>query len=188
MDYELESREETAPHRPSHLRTGCRLTVSPELAAGLTLRPVGEYHLGWLAGVIGPPAEVRILDPRLRSVRSKGRALVTGVPVLSGRRMRALLRGDPVSRCGLGLSLQPLSCCNLFYSCHEKGFKGILLVSRSMAALWTETPRRVVCCRRAGRWSCCRRRRAPRCPAARAASSSVRCCLVDMYMPHLHTN
>lgn len=38
-----------------------RLVLSPQLAAELRLRPVGEYQLGWVAGVMGPPPEVALL-------------------------------------------------------------------------------------------------------------------------------
>lgn len=37
----------------------CSVALSPELAAGLKLRPVGEYHLGWVCGLVGPPPPVR---------------------------------------------------------------------------------------------------------------------------------
>ncbi len=42
-----------------------RVALSDAVMDAVTLRPIGDYQLGWLAGTVGPPAQVLAtsLDP-----------------------------------------------------------------------------------------------------------------------------
>lgn len=42
-----------------------RLALAEEMVQRLALRPMGEYQLGWVDGVVGPPSDDAQLPPKL---------------------------------------------------------------------------------------------------------------------------
>ena len=57
-----------------------RVALSDAVMDAITLRPIGDYQLGWLAGTVGPPAQVRATcqDPR-RVCSTVGAAILSPV-------------------------------------------------------------------------------------------------------------